>query len=102
MKRFQDSSYSNISRLIGFYIDKKNNIYNEEHKYINPLSYDKNLGKFKLYNNEKDYASTIIADYIYLINNYYFKEKSISYDYCIFCVPDLLYSISKTNIKMYF
>ena len=99
MKRFQDSSYSNISRLIGFYIDKKNNIYNEEYKYINPLSYDKNLGKFKLYNNEKDYASTIIADYIYLINNYYFKEKSIAYDYCTFSVPDYYLAHQKQILK---
>ena len=99
MKRFQDSSYSNISRLIGFYIDKKNNIYNEEYKYINPLSYDKNLGKFKLYNNEKDYASTIIADYIYLINNYYFKEKSIAYDYCTFSVPDYYIAHQKQILK---
>ncbi len=100
MKRFLDSSYINISRLIGFFIYKnKKNIYNEEFKYIFPSSFNQGLEQFKIYNNEYVDASTIIADYLYLINNYYFKEKELKYDYCTFSVPDYFTAHQKLMLK---
>ena len=97
MKRFLNSSYSNISRLIGFFLDKKENIYNEEIKYFYPLSFNK--GNFNIYDDEKVNGSTIIADYLCFINNYYFKEKEIAYDYCTFSVPDYYSAHQKLILK---
>ena len=99
MKRFLSSSYSNISRLIGFYLDKKENIYNEEIKYFYPSSFNIGLGNFNIYHDEKVESSTIIADYLSLINNYYFKEKKITYDYCTFSVPDYYTAHQKLILK---
>ncbi len=88
MKKFYNSSYLDISRLIGFFLNAKDSIYQKEFKYIESETFDHSTNKFKTYNNDYCDSSIIIADYLSLINKYFFVENGLEYDYTTFSVPD--------------
>ena len=97
MNRFLNTSYFNISRFIGFI---NNNFFKKELEYLEKDIFDSNKDKFKIYNNEYENSSIIIADYLSLINNYFFKEQKIQYDYVTFSVPDYYTLYQKNNLKI--
>ena len=96
MKKYGEFSYTNLSRLIGFDIDSY--IYkNELNNFFIFGTYDNKTKEFKNSNDEEISSSIIIADYISLINQFYFekekKEENINYDFVTFSVPVCLYQI---------
>ena len=99
MKKFSETSYSSLSRLIG-YIHGNDNIYKYEEEFLNKKSLEKGDELFKIYNNEKVKASIIIADYLNIINNYYFNEKNIKYNNCTLSVPDYYTAHQKQLLKI--
>ena len=103
MKRFYNSSYLNISRLIGFFLTNSEtykSMYKEEFKYIENECFNEQLNKFKIYNNEYCDSYIIIADYLSLINKYYFEENEIKYDYTTFSIPDYYTYYQKNILKI--
>ena len=79
LKQNLDTSYNNLSRLIDF--DENNNLYKDELKYM--FSQENNLKLLKEIGNE-----CIIADFLSLINKYYFEKQKIEYDTTTISVPD--------------
>ena len=103
MKRFYNSSYLNISRLIGFFLTNSEtykSMYKEEFEYIENECFNEKLNKFKIYNNEYCDSYIIIADYLSLINKYYFEENEIEYDYTTFSIPDYYTYYQKNILKI--
>ena len=103
MKKFADYSYSNLSRLIGFDIDSY--IFkNEYNNFFNFGTYNNATKKFKISNNEEISSSIIIADFISLINKFYFdkvkKEENEKYDFVTFSVPDYFTAFQKQELKL--
>ena len=104
LKQNLDSSYNNLSRLIGF--DKNEPIFQDELKYMY-INENKNIKSIKFYcksnnNKEEIESECIIADFIYLINQYYYKEEkkdnvniSIS-----FSVPDFFTETQKKKLNI--
>ena len=104
LKQNLDSSYNNLSRLIGF--DKNEPIFQDELKYMY-INENKNIKNIKFYcksnnNKEEIESECIIADFIYLINQYYYKEEkkdnvniSIS-----FSVPDFFTETQKKKLNI--
>ena len=99
MKKFYNSSYLDISRLIGFFLNGKDSIYQKEFKYIESETFDHSTNKFKTYNNDYCDSSIIIADYLSLINKYFFEENGLKYDYTTFSVPDYYTYYQKNILK---
>ena len=79
LKQNLDTSYNNLSRLIDF--DENNNLYKDELKYM--FSKENNSKLLKEIGNE-----CIIADFLSLINKYYFEKQKIEYDTTTISVPD--------------
>ena len=103
MRKFADYSYSNLSRLIGFDIDSY--IFkNEYNNFFNFGTYNNATKKFKISNNEEISSSIIIADFISLINKFYFdkvkKEENEKYDFVTFSVPDYFTAFQKQELKL--
>ncbi len=103
MKKYGEFSYINLSRLIGFDIDS----YIYENEYNNFFifgTYNKNSKKFKSSKDNEISSSIIIADFISLINQFYFekenKEENINYDFVTFSVPDYYSSYQKKELKL--
>ena len=96
-----DSSYNNLSRLIGF--DNKIKIYNDEIIYAFDKKENNNEYKFNIKdeNGLKEInVEYIIADFLILINNYYFKLEKIIYSSTYISVPDYYTSYQKDLIKL--
>ncbi len=89
IKKFADTSYLDLSRLIGFF-SSTHSLYNKEFEYLNPncckVENDKVI--FKIYQNDFCDSSIIIADFLSLINKYLFEEQKIKYDNVTFSVYD--------------
>ena len=83
-----NTSYNNLSRLIGY--NKNDNIFKEEIKFM--FSKENNL--------EEIGSECIIADYLSLINKYYFEKENIEYDYTIISVPDFYTLNQKQELKL--
>ena len=103
MKKCGEFSYTNLSRLIGFDIDSY--IYqNELHNFFIFGTYNDKTKEFKSSNDEEISSSIIIADYISLINQFYFenekKEENINYDFVTFSVPDYYNAFQKQELKI--
>ena len=79
LKQNLDTSFNNLSRLIDF--DENNNLYKDELKYM--FSKENNSKLLKEIGNE-----CIIADFLSLINKYYFEKQKIEYDTTTISVPD--------------
>ena len=88
LKQNLNTSYNNLSRLIGY--NKNDNIFKEEIKFM--FSKENNL--------EKIGSECIIADYLSLINKYYFEKENIEYDYTIISVPDFYTPNQKQELKL--
>ena len=132
MKRFSDSTYINLSRLIGF--DPKTEFYLREFnegktKKLNKYSYlgtplkdntNKLTGNFKGYVdkpikkeknpdnlgaevNQKNYeevtADIILADFLSLLHDFYFKQQEINYDVITLSIPDYFTIHQKEKMK---
>ena len=103
MKKYGEFSYINLSRLIGFDIDSY--IYqNELNNFFIFGTYNNKTKEFKSSNDEEISSSIIIADYISLINQFYFekekKEENINYDFVTFSVPDYYNAFQKQELKL--
>ncbi len=103
MKKYGEFSYINLSRLIGFDIDSY--IYqNEYNNFFIFGTYNKNSKKFKSSKDNEISSSIIIADFISLINQFYFekenKEENINYDFVTFSVPDYYSLYQKKELKL--
>ena len=85
MRKFSDYSYSNLSRLIGFDIDCEYFI-NEFKNFLNYGKYNRKTKKFKYAQKKEVPSSTIIADFLSLINKFYFDKvkKKENYKYNFF------------------
>ena len=88
LKQNLNTSYNNLSRLIGY--NKNDNIFKEEIKFM--FSKENNL--------EEIGSECIIADYLSLINKYYFEKENIEYDYTIISVPDFYTLNQKQELKL--
>ena len=88
LKQNLNNSYNNLSRLIGY--NKNDNIFKEEIKFM--FSKENNL--------EEIGSECIIADYLSLINKYYFEKEKIEYDYTIISVPDFYTLNQKQELKL--
>ena len=105
MKKNYTTSYENLSRLLGF--DIKSPIFSDElNNFFNYGTYNKDTNKFKIANNEEVSSEVIIADYLSLINKFYFekeKEKESEnekYDFVTFSVPDYFTAFQKKELKL--
>ncbi len=106
MKKFKDSSYFNLSRLIGF--DDSVQFYQEElNNFFSYGFYNRESKKFKGCPtlNEEITSTNIIADYLSLINQFFFekqinKEENVSYDYTTISVPDYFTEDHKQELKL--
>ena len=103
MKKYGEFSYTNLSRLIGFDIDLY--IYkNELNNFFIFGTFNDKTKEFKSSNDEEISSSIIIADYISLINQFYFekekKEENINYDFVTFSVPDYYSLFQKQELKL--
>ena len=94
-----NTSFNNfIYRLIGF--NEEDNLFKEELKYM--FNKEDSL-KFQYYNekNEIEIESInyecIIADYLSLINEYYFQTQKIEYDITCISVPDFYNPFKNKN-----
>ena len=102
MTNFFSTSYSNLSRLLNFNINV--NIYKEEYKNYTYYGRFQKSEKFKCYNKEEVSSSIIIADFLSLINEFYFekkkKDENINYDFCTLSVPDYYTIFQKKELKL--
>ena len=85
-----NTSYNNLSRIIGF---ENTEEYKEELKYM----YN---SKENIENINKNGSECIIADFIYLINEYYFNKLKINYDSCCLSVPDFYTPLQRQKLKL--
>ena len=103
LKQNIDTSYINLSRIIGFQKDIK--IYEEEMKYeLNEIKKMENH-KFLL-KNPKGYeeieSDIILSDFIILINKYYFINEKYLYSSTYISVPDFFTCYQKQSIQLIF
>ena len=98
LKQNLDTSYNNLSRIIGV-----NNLNEEELKY---MFRSKKLNEYKFYcyneNSEKKEIKSeyIIADYLSLINDYYFEKEKYEYDSTCLSVPDFYNINQREELKL--
>ncbi len=92
-----ETSYNNLSRIFGF--DNNLTIYKDEHFFA--LKKMKKITEYKLESKElKISTSNIIADFLSLINEYYFHQQKIQYTSTVISIPDF-YSLNlKQNLKL--
>ena len=100
IKKFADTSYLDLSRLIGFF-SSTHSLYNKEFEYLNPNCYkvENNKVLFKIYQNDFCDSSIIIADFLSLINKYLFEEQKIKYDNVTFSVYDYFTEYQRNKLK---
>ena len=95
-----ETSYKNLSRLIGF---ENNILFKDELKYGFGINEEFNKYKFKSkgINGIKEIESeNIISDYLSLINDYYFEKNKINYDYSSISLPDFFTPKQKQILKL--
>ena len=90
-----NTSYNNLSRIIGF--NKNIKYYENEIKY----QFNNNIKLFKFDNYKEEIKSEyLIADYLSLINDYYFGKEKINFDICSISVPDYYNPIQKKELQL--
>ena len=85
-----NTSYNNLSRIIGY---DHSDLYKEEFKYM----YNSNVN---IKNIIQIGSECIIADFIHLINEYYFDKLKIKYDSCCLSVPDFYTPLQRQKLKL--
>ena len=85
-----NTSYNNLSRIIGY---ERSDFYKEEFKYM----YN---SKVNIKNIIQIGSECIIADFIHLINEYYFDKLKIKYDSCCLSVPDFYTPLQRQKLKL--
>ena len=97
LKKNLETSYNNLSRIFGF--DNNLTIHKDEHFFA--LKKMKKITEYKLESKElKISTSNIIADFLSLINEYYFHQQKIQYTSTVISIPDF-YSLNlKQNLKL--
>ena len=101
IKKYYYSSYCNLSRLIGF--DYNLSIFqNEITDFFDFGSYDDISNNFKCNNDDIKhfYSENIIADFLSLINEYYFEKEKIYYDFTTISVPDYFLISQREKLKL--
>ena len=103
MKKYYTTSYENLSRLLGF--DITSPIFSAElNNFFNYGTYNNGTKKFKIANNEYVSSEVIIADYLSIINKFYFEKEKESenekYDFVTFSVPDYFTASRKKELKL--
>ena len=103
MKKYYTTSYENLSRLLGF--DITSPIFSAElNNFFNYGTYNNGTKKFKIANNEYVSSEVIIADYLSIINQFYFEKEKESenekYDFVTFSVPDYFTASQKKELKL--
>ena len=100
IKKFADTSYLDLSRLIGIF-PSTHSLYNKEFEYLNPncSKVENNKLLFKIYQNDFCDSSIIIADFLSLINKYLFEEQKIKYDNVTFSVYDYFTEYQRNKLK---
>ena len=96
------TSYNNLSRIFGF--DYNSKLYEKEYCYAFQLLKDISQYKFFFYvENEiekKITPNNIIADFIELINEYFFKKEKINYTCTSLSVPDYYSFSQRRNLRL--
>ena len=102
LKQYFESSYNNIPRLINFEDNQKKR--EDELKYFYVQNLNKDNYKFNNFNEfgrkvniKSDY---IIADYLSLINDYYFEKEKVKYDISCLSVPDFFNDKEKEKLTL--
>ena len=101
IKKFYYSSYCNLSRLIGF--DYNLTIFqNEITDFFDFGTYDDITNNFNCNNDDIKNFNTenIIADFLSLINEYYFEKENNKYDFTTICVPDYFLINQRQILKL--
>ena len=100
IKQYLDSSYNNLSRLIGF---ENNKFINNELKF--GFGVNDNINNFNFYwkngnNKYKNKSEYLISDFLSLINDYFFNKNQIDYDFTSLSVPDFFTQYQKKMLKI--
>ena len=99
IKKNLSTSYNNLSRIIGLTISELNKKKLElEYMFTNNFKFNWFINNKKI--EEKSESCYIIADYLSLINEYYFEKENIEYDSVSISVPDFYEEKQKENIKL--
>ena len=97
IKKNLNTSYNNLSRIIGLKISELNK--NElQYMFTKNFKYNWFINNKKI--EEKDESCYIIADFLSLINEYYFVKEKIEYNSVSISVPDFYEEKQKENIKL--
>ena len=96
-----NSSYNNLSRIIGF--DNKIKVYEDELNF--EFLENENINNLKFYcrydNVFKEIqAECVLADFIMLINKYYFKKEKYYYSSTFISVPDFYSAHQKEYLRL--
>ncbi len=103
LKQNLDTSYNNLSRLIGFDNSKS---FESELKYLYRKDKNKKTNEYKFYcYNEKAEKKEIesellLSDYLSLINYYYFEKEQFIYNITSISVPDFYTDIQKDKLTL--
>ena len=101
VKQNIETSYKNLSRLIGF--EKNNILFKDELKYGFGINDNFNNFKFKskgINGIQETENENIIADFLSLINDYYFEKNKVDYDYLSISLPDFFTPKQKQIVKL--
>jgi molecular chaperone DnaK (HSP70) len=97
IKKNLNTSYNNLSRIIGLKISELNK--NElQYMFTKNFKYNWFIDNKKI--EEKEESCYIIADFLSLINEYYFVKEKIEYNSVSISVPDFYEEKQKENIKL--
>ena len=102
LKQNLNTSYNNLSRIYSY--NKNIDLYKNEHLYAlkkfgKDEEYKFNFVNYK--NEEKQMtANKILADFLYLINDYYFNKEKVEYDISTISLPDFYPTSIKQNLKI--
>ena len=97
LKKNLSTSYNNLSRIIGF---RSSELNKTELEYMFSKNFKYNWFIDNKKKEVKDESYYIIADYLSLINEYYFEKENIEYDSVSISVPDFYEEKQKENIKL--
>ena len=103
LKQNLDTSYNNLSRLIGF---DNSQLFENELKYLYRKDKNKKTNEYKFYcYNEKAEKKEIesellLSDYLSLINYYYFEKEQFIYNITSISVPDFYTDIQKDKLTL--
>ena len=102
LKQNLNTSYNNLSRIYSY--NKNISLYKNEYLYaLKKFGKDEEYKfNFVNYKNEEKQLTTnkILADFLYLINDYYFNKEKVEYDISTISLPDFYPTSLKQNLKI--